>query len=142
MLLKKLTPNLMVEDVNRTVAFYNNVLGFELVMAVPENSQEVLIALPRDKQLIYAMLKCGNIEIMFQAKDSLAGDMPVFKDREVGGSLTFYIEVENIAALYSKLKEKVSVIKELHTTFYGMREFYIQDCNGYILGFAEPILRK
>jgi hypothetical protein len=27
--------------------------------------------------------------------------------------------------------------KELETTWYGMREFYIKDCNGYILGFAE-----
>ena len=27
---KKLTPNLMVEDVDRTVAFYRHLLGFEL----------------------------------------------------------------------------------------------------------------
>jgi catechol 2,3-dioxygenase-like lactoylglutathione lyase family enzyme len=37
--LKKLTPNLMVEDVNRTVAFYQEVLGFELLTSVPEEGQ-------------------------------------------------------------------------------------------------------
>ena len=27
-------------------------------------------------------------------------------------------------------------IKDIDTTWYGMREFYIQECDGYILGFA------
>lgn len=135
--LKKLTTNLMVEDVNRTIEFYKETLGFEFVMAVPKDSQEVLMEIPKDKSLIYAMMKRGNIEMMFQAKDSLSEDIPVFKDMAIGGSLTFYFEVENINDLYSELKEKVTIVKELHTTFYGMQEFYVKDCNGYILGFAE-----
>ena len=32
----KMVPNLMVEDVNRTVAFYGDTLGFELLTTVPE----------------------------------------------------------------------------------------------------------
>lgn len=135
--LKKLTTNLMVEDVNRTIEFYRETLGFEFVMAVPKDSQEVLMEIPKDKSLIYAMMKRGSIEMMFQAKDSLSKDIPVFKDMVIGGSLTFYFEVENINDLYSELKEKVTIVKELHTTFYGMQEFYVKDCNGYILGFAE-----
>ena len=27
--------------------------------------------------------------------------------------------------------------EELESTWYGMREFFIKDCNGYLLGFAE-----
>ena len=135
--LKKLTTNLMVEDVNKTIEFYEETLGFEFVMAVPKDSQEVLMEIPKDKPLIYAMMKRVNIEIMFQEKNSLSKDIPVFKDMTIGGSLTFYFEVENINALYTELKEKVAVVKELHTTFYGMQEFYVKDCNGYILGFAE-----
>jgi 5-bromo-4-chloroindolyl phosphate hydrolysis protein len=38
---------------------------------------------------------------------------------------------------YQVLKSKVEIVKELHTTFYGMQEFYFKDCNGYILAFAE-----
>ena len=135
--LKKLTTNLMVEDINRTIEFYKETLGFEFVMAVPKDSQEVLMEIPKDKSLIYAMMKRGSIEMMFQVKDSLSKDIPVFKDMAIGGSLTFYFEVENINDLYSELKEKVTIVKELHTTFYGMQEFYVKDCNGYILGFAE-----
>ena len=29
------------------------------------------------------------------------------------------------------------MVKELSTTWYGMKEFYIYDNNGYVLGFAE-----
>ena len=27
-------------------------------------------------------------------------------------------------------------MKEIDTTWYGQREFYVRDCNGYILAFA------
>ncbi len=37
MIFKKLTSNLMAKDVNRSVGFYKDILGFELATAVPEN---------------------------------------------------------------------------------------------------------
>ena len=37
--LKKLTPNLMVEDANETMNFYQDVLGFTLMTSVPEKKQ-------------------------------------------------------------------------------------------------------
>ncbi len=30
-------------------------------------------------------------------------------------------------------------VKDIDTTKHGMREFYIQDCDGYILGFATQL---
>ncbi|HUS72520.1 MAG TPA: hypothetical protein VMY06_05585, partial [Sedimentisphaerales bacterium] len=54
----------------------------------------------------------------------------------IGGSLTFYIEVQDVKGLYAKLKDKVTIVKDMRTTFYGKQEFYIRDCNGYILTFA------
>lgn len=74
---------------------------------------------------------------MFQARRSLIEDLPLFKDTEIGASLTFYIEVENIKGWYEKLKNNITIVKDIHTSFYGMQEFYIRDCNGYILAFAE-----
>ena len=59
--------------------------------------------------------------------------------QQTSGSLTFYIDVEDVKQLYAKLKDKVTIIKDMHTTFYGKREFYIRDCNGYILTFAGTI---
>ena len=36
--LKKLTPNLIVADVSRSIAFYRDVLGFSLEQTVPDAS--------------------------------------------------------------------------------------------------------
>jgi len=136
---KKLTTNMMVEDVSRTVDFYSEVLGFELVMGVPENSQEIVTTRQKGQALGFAIMKCGNIEMMFQSKQSLAKEVPEFEDMEIGGALTFYIEVQDVKGLYAKLKDKVTIVKDIQTTFYGKQEFYIRDCNGYILTFAGGI---
>jgi len=127
----------MVEDVNRTVEFYQEVLGFEFVMGVIEELQEILTAYQQDRSLDYAMMKCGNVEVMFQAKRSLAEALPLLRGREIGGTLTLYMELDSVSELYERIKDKVTIAKDLHTTFYGMQEFYIEDCNGYILTFAE-----
>ena len=128
MVLKELVPNLMVEDVNYTIEYYQDVLDFELDQTVPETGQ-----------FIWASMKCGNVEIMFQSRENLTEEVPVLKDKEIGGSLTFYIRMENIEELYARTRDKVTIVQDLHTTFYGMREFSIQDCNGYILAFAESV---
>ncbi len=133
---KKLTTNMMVENVNSTVDFYGNVLGFEFVMGVPENSQEIVTTMQKGQALGFAIMKCGDIEMMFQAKKSLTEEIPEFSAMEIGGSLTFYIDVEDVKGLYAELKDKVTIIKDMHTAFYGKQEFYIRDCNGYIITFA------
>ena len=135
--MKKLAPNLMVEDVNSTVEFYRDVLGFEFVMCVIEEIQEIMTSWQKDRPLDYAMMKCGDVEIMFQGKRGLSEALPVLRDKEIGGTLTLYMEIEGVQELYGRIKDKVTVVKDLHTTFYGMQEFYVRDCNGYILTFAE-----
>ena len=62
MALKKLTTDLMVKDVNKTIDFYRQILGFEFVMRVPKDSQEVTMEMPKDKQLIFAAMKCGEAD--------------------------------------------------------------------------------
>lgn len=133
----KMSPNMMVEDVLATIKFYRDTLGFDFVMAVPMDSQAVLTEAPETGRLAYAMMKHGAVEIMFQARESLSEDITVFRGASVGASVSFYFEVENIQEHYEKLSGKVDIVKDINTTWYGMREFYIKDCNGYILGFAQ-----
>jgi uncharacterized glyoxalase superfamily protein PhnB len=123
---KKLTPNIMVEDVNRTINFYKDLLGFELLANVPEEGQ-----------FAWAMLKRDGVEMMFQARTSLEEEIPALKQREIGGALTLYIEVADVEELYTHLKESITIVQDMHTTFYGAQEFAVQDCNGFILSFAE-----
>ena len=126
-MLRRLTPNLMVEDVNKTVQYYEEILAcFELVAVDPKKGK-----------YDWAMMRCEDVEIMFQSKDSLIKVIPELNKNEMGGAFVLYIEVEEIGSLYARIKDKVKIIKGLHTTPYGMNEFIIQDCNGFILVFSQ-----
>ena len=134
---KKLTPNMMVNDVRESVEFYINILGFTLDMVVPENSKTVENELEDGKNYVYAMVSRDEAFIMLVKKDVFEKDLPMLKGAIIGASVSFYFDVDNIHKMYTSLKDKVDVAIDLHTTWYGMQEFYIKDCNGYILGFAE-----
>jgi len=126
-MLKKLTPNIMVEDVSKTVDFYKNMLVcFELV------DYESIKG-----KLQWALLRCGDVQIMFESKESMVNSIPMLRDGNSVGAVTIYIELEGIKELYKMVKDKVSVVVGLHDTTYGMREFLIQDCNGLVITFAE-----
>jgi len=135
--MEKMTPNLMVKNVKETVEFYRSNLNFNLVMAVPVTQDGILTEIPKDKDIVFALVKNGNVEFQFQTEESLKKDISIFKDTMIGASASFYININNIDVFYNSVKEKVEVVKELTTTWYGMNEFYIRDNNGYVLGFAE-----
>lgn len=128
MKLKKITPNLMVEDISQTVKFYEDLLGFTLDRSVPD-----------EEPYEWASVKAGEVELMFQARTSLSEDMPLFEGMPVGGTLTLFVRMNGIQELYDRLHNKVELVQDLFETFYGMREFSIKDPNGYILTFAEPV---
>jgi lactoylglutathione lyase len=128
LMLKKLTPNLMVEDVRHTLTFYQDILGFNVVMTLPETA-------PFD----FAIVQRDGVELMFQSRQSLSENVPALAGSAIGASQTFYIEVAGISQLYQQLRDKVEIVVDLHTTFYGTQEVYFRDINGYILSFSEAI---
>ena len=126
-MLKKLTPNLIVDDVNKTIEFYQSTRGcFELVLTDPKKGQ-----------FDWALMRCEDVELMFQSKKSLKDKIPAFQEMKSGGSVIIYIEVDSIEPLYNWIKDRVKVVSELSDTQYRMREFLIEDCNGFIIAFAE-----
>ena len=134
---KKLTPNMMVKDVRESVKFYTDILGFSLNIVVPEGSKTIDNELKDGKKYVYAMVSRDDVYIMLMNKDVFGEDLPMLKGTLIGASVSFYCDVDNINEVYNSLKDKVDIIIDLHNTWYGMQEFYIKDCNGYILGFAE-----
>ena len=128
MTFKKLTPNLMVEDVEQTLTFYTDVLDFDVLATVPEQG-------PYD----WAMLGKDDVTLMFQARSSLGEEIPALADAPLGGSLTFYTDISGVMAWYERLKDKVEIVQDVHTTFYNTREFAFRDCNGYIVALSEPL---
>lgn len=118
----------MVHDVNQSVDYYRDLLGFELVASVPDSGI-----------FDWAMMKHGPVEIMFQSGPSLAKDLPVFAGQQPGGAFTLFIKVGDVTALYHSVKSRATIVDELHKTFYGMDEFTMKDLNGYYLTFATPV---
>lgn len=137
---KKLTPNFSVRDVKDTILFYQDVLGFKLEMVVPNNENIIEQNLTEGKIYNYAMMSKDEVFVMFLEERCLKEDIPVFKNVTQGASLLFYIDVEGINIVYDSLRDKVEIVKDIERTWYGMKEFYIKDCNGYILGFGEKDL--
>ena len=135
--MQTISPNLAVNNILESISFYKQ-LGFELLMVVPEDKSSFGAEIDESKDYIWAMMKHGGVELMLQEKESLREDVGDFFDK-IGASVYFYMRVDDVDEFYEKMIENVEIVKDIDTTWYGMREFYIRDCNGYELGFASQI---
>jgi uncharacterized glyoxalase superfamily protein PhnB len=125
---KKLTPNLLVASVERSLDFYTGVLGFSRGMTVPDEGP-----------LVFAQVTSGNVEIFFNDAKGAVEEYPVLGGKEIGASGTLFIEVDEIEALHASLDGHVPIVMPLITQFYGMKEFAIADPDGYLITFAERV---
>jgi lactoylglutathione lyase len=121
-----LTPNVMVDDIDATINFYRDILGFKVVMSVPDKGA-----------LDWVMLGYDDIFLMFQSARSMLKEYPMFNNKPIGGSLLFYITVKNVDLMYERIKNSVKIVKNPHVQFYGAKEFAIEDNNGLVLVFAQ-----
>jgi uncharacterized glyoxalase superfamily protein PhnB len=148
-----LSPNLFVKDIRATIEFYKT-LGFNLVMSVPATSSPAAsnpatsnptpetsgsVSSDNNTDLVWAMVSSGKVTFMFQTFQSLGDTLPMVS-RQDGGSLLFYIKIQNIRSFFDSIKDNVKVVHGLQKTFYGATEFSITDPNNYLLTFAEDEL--
>ena len=125
---KQLTPNLVVGNVERSVAFYVDTLGFERGITMPEQSP-----------FVFASVTSGPIEIFFNDTAAAVKEYPGFGGKPIGATGTLFIEVDGVDELHDRLKPAVKVVMPIVTQFYGMREFAIEDPDGYVITFAERV---
>lgn len=125
---KKLTPNLMVANVERSLAFYAEVLGFARGMTVPDSAP-----------FVFASVTNGAVEVFFNDATAATKEYPTLAQQPVGLSGTLFIEVEGIDALHHHLSGDVTIVMPLITQWYGVREFAISDPDGYVITFAERV---
>lgn len=137
MKINRLTPNFKVSDIRKTIEFYQSGLGFTLLMAVPKNSNQITETLNGEDEYIYASMEKDGVEFMFEAGETFLNGIDIDKPSFTGASVSFYMEMEDVQEYHASLLAKNIQTTELTTTWYGMSEFYLQDINGYILGFAE-----
>jgi len=124
----KLTPNLIVEDVSRSLSFYTEKLGFTRFMTVPEAEPFIFAGVVKD-----------GVEIFLNQKQMMVSLKPEIAREKSGGWMsTMYIETENVDALCAEFEAKgVKIVEPLKTQFYGMREFIIVDPDGWLIIFAS-----
>lgn len=77
---------------------------------------------------------------MFQYHDNLEEKLPNLKGALIGGSVAFYIDIDDAQSMRDRLESaEVEIIQDLRETEYGWLQFAAKDCNGYILWLSERI---
>jgi catechol 2,3-dioxygenase-like lactoylglutathione lyase family enzyme len=118
---KRISPMLAIADMEETLAFYQEVLGFKPIMKSPEYS-----IVERNNQTIHFQ-KAASEEVM----------------NCVRGHTEIYVEVTGILPLWEHVKSFKNryQIRDLFDRDYGMTEFHISDPNDCLVFVGEPITR-
>jgi catechol 2,3-dioxygenase-like lactoylglutathione lyase family enzyme len=118
--LKSFAPQLLVDNLDRAIAFYRDVLGFSF----GEPWRGFYAIGERDGFAVH--LKCAP-----KTNEDRA-------NRKRYEHLDVYADVAGVAALHDVCKAKgVTILKPLERTPWGPQDFYIEDPDGYIIAFGE-----
>jgi hypothetical protein len=121
----KITPVLMVEEIEKSLPFWIDRMGFTKTVDVPEGDRLGFVILVRD-----------GAEIMLQSIESVRKDSPRFVPQGQSSSVGLFIEVEDFAGILQRLEGYPIALSE-RTTFYGMREIGVHEPSGHIVVFAS-----
>ena len=115
---KRISPMLAVANMEESLAFYQDVLGFAPLLKSPE-----YLIMERDGQTIHFQ-KAASEEVM----------------NCVRGHAEIYIEVSGIHSLWEHVKtfKNRHRIRDLFDREYGMTEFHISDPNDCLVFVGEP----
>lgn len=125
MAVKKITAVLFVEEVEPSLKFWVERLGFEKTMEVPEGNK-----------IGFAMLQKGNVELMYQTYASADKDVSSMSQLVRKGPTFLYVEVENIDEVIGALKG-AEVVIPVRITFYGAKEIGVKEPGGHFITFAQ-----
>lgn len=128
-----LVPLLQVFDMNESLHFYRDLLGFEVVQASPE------VETPEGRFPHWTWLRCGSAELMLNtAYDS--GERPDARVemRERGhGDIGLFIGCPDVDAAWRELTAKGLELQPPREAGYGMKQLYLRDPDGYGLCFQR-----
>lgn len=114
-------PNMFAPNLEETVAYYVEVLGFRVTGNWKEGGES-----------IWVEVSLGSSVLWFFARAIEGRPQPVM-------SGLIYIFVEDVDALAETLEDKVAFRWGPENQPYGLREVAIEDLNGYLIVFAQDI---
>jgi len=119
----KITPVLYVEQIEPSLPFWIDHLGFEKTVEVPEGDRLGFVILVRE-----------GYEVMLQTLESLKSDRA--GNLSLGtGSASLFIEVSDFDEFRVRLTGFEVVLPE-RVTFYGMREIAVREPGGHVISIA------
>jgi lactoylglutathione lyase len=117
----KLRLELFVENIEKSMGFYHNVLGFNL---------------PKDTNKSYIPVRRGDVVLGLGEMKKLAESHPLkaLNSQHTGLGVEIVLEVEDIKDVYNKVVAKGYPIQtELTKRPWGLEDFRIIDPDGYYL---------
>jgi hypothetical protein len=125
---KRITPVLLVKEVEPLVPFWVGRLGFTKTIEVPDGDKLGFVAFQK-----------GAAEVMYQTYATVEKDAPPAMSAEARKGPTYlYMEVNNLGAVLAGMKDVKKVMPE-RTAVYGMKEFAVQDPGGHFITFAQAV---
>jgi catechol 2,3-dioxygenase-like lactoylglutathione lyase family enzyme len=123
-----LIPELSCRDLQHSIDFYVNALGFSVRFA-------------REG---FAFLERGKLQIMLDQAGEGWETAPL--EYPLGRGVNFSMEVNDVDMLFANLPSDVAIFRPLAENWYrendqehGQREFLIQDPDGYLLRFTQSL---
>ena len=117
-----LHPVFFAANLPKTLRFYQETLGFAKEFETGDPT-------------FYAAASRDGVELHFRHLD-----LPPVKGGRDADIVDVYITVADVDRLYSELVGRgAKVIYGPVKQEYGMKEFYVEDCNGYRLAFGQHI---
>jgi len=120
----KLTPVLMVEEIEKSLPFWVDRMGFTKTVDVPDGDR-----------LSFAILVRDGAEVMLQTIASVEKDEPKFAPKAGSSNVGLFVEVDDFADVLKRLEGYPITMGE-RTTFYGMKEIGVHEPGGHIVVFA------
>ena len=115
-------PQFLVDDLDRSIAYYRDRLGFVLDFVYDS---------------FYASVSRDGFAIHLKESPKLPAERALRKEQE---HLDAHISVTGIRLLYGEVqKREAKVIKPLEERPWACLDFYVEDPDGYILGFSEQL---
>ena len=130
--MKSCQPQLLVTNLEATLAFYNRVLGFETVFSLPGD----------DGAIFFAGLQRGDVHLMIGI-DPEKSNQSTTSTNTLGFGVRFYLNVgddEDIDALYAvAVQQGATVLHAPTDQFWGDRDWGITDPDGYELVVGKTV---
>ena len=119
-----LSPTLAVRNMKETIEFYKNSLGFKMGMAFPDVNNPEYVDLAKD----------GMVLMFIPAENH-----GISSEEKLGIGVYLYLQIDgDIDEYYEELKKKeVKIAVDIKDEPYGVRDFTVEDVNGYILTFNQ-----